>query len=65
MTEIQIEDVKRLDVQAGDVLLVTVPPGTTQRQADDVKNRFETILPVRAVVMTSGVEVEVAREVTR
>lgn len=65
MTEIQIEDVKRLDVQAGDVLLVTVPQHTTHEQAERIKNHFETTLPVRAVLVTSGIEVEVAREVTR
>lgn len=65
MTEIQIEDVKRLDVKAGDVLLVTVPQHTTHEQAERIKNLFETTLPVKAIVTGPDIKVEVAREVTR
>lgn len=55
----EIEDIKRLDVKPGDVLLVTVPPETSQETADHIRNRFETTLPVRAIIRTSDVQVEV------
>lgn len=58
----EIEDVKRLNVAPGDVLLVTVPQHTTMEQAAYIKNAFETQLPVRVVVMSSGVTVEIANE---
>ena len=59
MLKIEIEDVQRLDVKPGDVVLVTVPPGTEQVTADYIKNRFETTLPVRVLVKTSNIQVEV------
>jgi hypothetical protein len=62
MPTIDIEDVKRLHVKPGDVLLVTVPQGTTERQIQEIKNAFETNLPVRALVKTAGIEVEVVGE---
>lgn len=57
----EIEDVRRLNVKPGDVLLVTVP----QKLATDeliarIKNVFETQLPIRVIVKTSDVQVEVA-----
>lgn len=62
----EIEDVKRLNVAPGDVLLVTVSQHTTMQQADRIKNLFETTLPCRVVVMSPGITVEVAgKEVTR
>lgn len=57
--KIEIVDVQRLNVKPGDVLLVTVPPGTSQEVADHIRNRFETTLPVRAIVKNSEVQVEV------
>ncbi len=66
MTKIDIEDVHRLNVNPGDVLIVTVPPDTDQEQVYRIKNLFETNLPVRAIVKTANIEVEVAGpEVTR
>ncbi|HZM83777.1 MAG TPA: hypothetical protein VFC19_49290 [Candidatus Limnocylindrales bacterium] len=56
----EIEDIKRLNIQSGDVLLVTVPQHTTMQQAAQIKNIFETQLPVRVIVITSGVTVEIA-----
>lgn len=55
-----IEDIKRLNVQPGDVLLVTVPQHTTSEQVQRVKNLFETTLPVRAIIRTPDIGVEVA-----
>jgi hypothetical protein len=55
-----IEDIKRLDVKPGDVLLVTVPRQMTAEAAERVKNAFETNLPIRVLVKTSDVHVEVA-----
>lgn len=55
-----IEDIKRLDVKPGDVLLVTVPTGMSQEVAARLANMFETNLPIRVVVKTSDVQVEVA-----
>lgn len=60
MDKIEIEDVQRLNVQPGDVLVVTVPPGTSQEVVEHIRNKFETTLPVRAIVKTSDVHVEVA-----
>ncbi len=60
MTTIEIEEIQRLNVQPGDVLLVSVPPGTSQEVADAIRNRFETTLPVRVLVKTLDVQVEVA-----
>jgi hypothetical protein len=54
-----IEDIKRLDVKPGDVLLVTVAPGTSQEVADVIRNRFETTLPIRVLVKPADVQVEV------
>jgi hypothetical protein len=54
-----IEDIKRLDVKPGDVLLVTVPRQMTAEAAERVKNAFETTLPIRAIVKTADVHVEV------
>lgn len=59
MSKIEIEDVQRLDVKPGDVLLVSVPPGTTAQDAAHVKNAFETTLPIRVVVKTSDIQAEV------
>lgn len=60
MDKIEIEDVQRLNVQPGDVLLVTVPPGTSEEIVNRIRNKFETTLPVRVLVKTSDVQVEVA-----
>lgn len=60
--KITIEDVERLNVQPGDVLLVTVPSGTTPERAKDVLNRFETRLPVRVIVKTADIQVQVVPE---
>jgi hypothetical protein len=57
---LDIEDVKRLNVAPGDVLLVTIPPGRTERDVDHIKNVFETVLPVRVIVRTADIGVEVA-----
>lgn len=62
MSKIEIEDVKRLNVGPGDVLLVTVPSGTTPERANDIRNRFETRLPVRVLVKTADVQVQVVPE---
>jgi hypothetical protein len=59
---IDIEDIKRLNVKPGDVLLVTVPQGATADQAQHIKNLFETNLPIRVVVKTAEVEVEIVGE---
>jgi hypothetical protein len=55
-----IEDIKRLNVKPGDVLLVSVAPGTSQEVEARIRNMFETNLPIRAIVTTSDVHVEVA-----
>jgi hypothetical protein len=55
-----IEDVQRLNVKPGDVLLVTVAPGTSPETAERIRNMFETTLPVRALVKTADIDVEVA-----
>ncbi len=60
MPSLDIEDIKRLEVKPGDVLIVTVPPGMNPEQVERVKNVFETNLPVRAIVKTADIEVEVA-----
>lgn len=57
-----VEDIKRLNVQPGDVLLVTVPEGTTAQHAQAVTNAFEANLPVRMVLKTPEIQVEVVRE---
>jgi hypothetical protein len=59
LSSIEIEDVQRLNVKPGDVLLVTVPHGTSAQDVDYVKNKFETTLPVRVIVKPSDVQVEV------
>jgi hypothetical protein len=59
VTAIEIEDIKRLDVKPGDVLLVTVPREMSSEAAQRVANAFETTLPVRAIIKTSDVRVEV------
>lgn len=59
MDKIEIEDIHRLNVVPGDVLLVTLPRLTPDRVVQDVKNFFETQLPVRAIVKTADVQVEV------
>lgn len=55
-----IEDVQRLDVKPGDVLLVTVPRTMSLENVERVKNAFETHLPVRVLVKPADVQVEVA-----
>lgn len=62
MTTYDIEDIKRLKVQPGDVLLVTVPQGTPPNVAQQIKNTFETNLPIRALVRTADIQVEVAEQ---
>ncbi len=60
---ITIEDVKRLDVQPGDVLLVTVPPVAAAQQADQIRAVFAEALPgVKIIVRSSDVDVEVVSE---
>lgn len=61
MTEkIEIDDIKRLQVKPGDVLLVTVPEHTTRQIAEIIKERFADHLPdVKVIVMTAGIEVGV------
>lgn len=59
MSKIEIEDVERLDVRPGDVLLITVPPDTDAEMAERICNRFETMLPVRVIVKTSDAQVQV------
>lgn len=58
MSKIEIEDVQRLDVQPGDVLLVTVPEGTTQADAERIRAGFETALPVRVLLKSQNIQVE-------
>lgn len=62
MEKIEIESVERLDVRPGDVLLVTVPVGTSPQDVEAVRNAFETRLPVRALVKTADVQVVVVGE---
>lgn len=59
MATFEIEDIQRLKVQPGDVLLVTIPAGSSQSESERVKYTFETFLPVRAVVKTADIQVEV------
>lgn len=60
---IQIEDVKRLYVKAGDVLLVTVPAHTTNHVAEYIKEQFEKHLPdVKVIIMTTGIAVGVVSQ---
>src|SRR5262245_64920085 len=57
---ITIEDVQRLDVRPGDVLLVTVPADTTPDQVTRLVEVFESRLPdVRVIVKGTSVGVEV------
>lgn len=65
MSSIEIEDVARLNVKPGDVLLVTLPQGMSLQDVERVKNAFETTLPVRVIVKTSEIQVEVVEAVTR
>lgn len=66
MPTYDIEDIKRLNLKPGDVLLVTVPQATEPEQAHAIKNLFETNLPVRVIVKPADVGVEVISEqVTR
>lgn len=60
MTAIEIEDVQRLNVQPGDVLLVSIPREMGPEAAQRVANAFETTLPVRVIIKTADVQVEVA-----
>ncbi len=57
--KIDVEYVQRLRVEPGDVLLVTVPDGTPPAQIERIKNLFETNLPIRALVKTTNVRIEV------
>lgn len=62
MPTYEIEDIKRLQVKPGEVLLVTVPQGTVTEVAERIKNVFETNLPVRAIVTTGDIHVQVASQ---
>jgi hypothetical protein len=55
----EIEDIHRLDVKPGEVLLVSVPPGTPPDVCERIKATFETNLPVSVFVKTTNVHVEV------
>ena len=57
--KIDVEYIQRLRVEPGDVLLVTVPDGTPSAQIERIKNLFETNLPIRALVKTINIRVEV------
>jgi hypothetical protein len=59
MPTYDIEDIKRLNVQPGDVLLVTMPRGSSMERAEQIRDTLETNLPVRVLFRTPGVEVEV------
>lgn len=60
--KITVEDVQRLNVKPGDVLLVTVPRTTPPEAAQRIKNTFETQLPIRVLVKSADVQVEVVTE---
>jgi hypothetical protein len=59
LSSIEIQDVERLKVDPGDVLLVTISREMTPQDAQHVKNVFETTLPVRVIVKTPDIQVEV------
>lgn len=58
-TKIDIEDVERLNVAPGDVLLITMPLGATVEECQRVQKAIEGRLPVKAIVKTSGIQVQV------
>ena len=60
--KLTIEDVERLNVAPGDVLLVTLPTGSTSEEFETVRNAFETKLPVRVLVKSADVQVQVVAE---
>ncbi len=58
---ITVEDIKRLTVRPDEMLLVTVPRGMPFVEIERVKNLFETSLPVRALVKSADIHVEIVR----
>ncbi len=57
---ITIEDVKRLDVHPGDVLLVTLPHAMNAQMADAARAQFAAALPgVKVILKAPDIAVEV------
>jgi hypothetical protein len=61
---IEVEQVERLDIRPGEVLLVTVPDHTSAEVAERIRERFERRLPdVKILIKTAGITVKVISEV--
>lgn len=60
---IELQDVRRLDVSPGEVLLVTVPSHTTADQAAEMRDQLGAVLPdgVQVIFKTPDVDVVAAR----
>jgi hypothetical protein len=61
MQDFRIEDVQRLVVRPGEILLVTIPAHTTVEDAEYIKGIFKAKLPegVEVVVKTPDVDAAV------
>jgi hypothetical protein len=58
-----LEDIRRLTLQPGDVLVVHMQGGATKQQADDVLLLFQSYFPDhKCLVLAPGLELEVLSE---
>jgi hypothetical protein len=58
--KLELEDVRRLDIKPGQILVATVPDHTTIQQAEQIRDHLRTELPdIKVMVVSHNLELMV------